>query len=202
MKTEHAVIDASRLPNVVFGTRSIGWLGTAGFIAIEGFTLAIVAASYLDLRQSMHPWPPASDPLPDLGPATIGVGIYIVSLLPAWLLDRAAHRLDRGATIAWLLVLCVFSIGFIALRIADFHALNVRWDADAYGSAAWAVLAFHFTLVVLEAYEVLGLTLIFLVGARKARWLADASDVATYWVFLVLSWLPLYVLTFLGPHFF
>src|SRR3954468_17537915 len=44
--------DVSERPTVVFGSRSLMWWATLGFMVIEGWTLALLVASYLYFRQN------------------------------------------------------------------------------------------------------------------------------------------------------
>ena len=68
-----AVMNLSKLPDVVFGPRDIMWWGTLGFVVIEGFTLVLCAAAYVYLTQNFSTWPPEHTPLPSLGAPTIQV---------------------------------------------------------------------------------------------------------------------------------
>jgi cytochrome c oxidase subunit III len=194
------VADVSRLPTVVFGHREIVWWGTFGFVVIEGFTLAIVAAAYLYLRKNYISWPPYGAMRPDLLIPTIQV-IAMAASIPAMVwLQRVAKRLDAGAVTIGLAVGLAFALLFCWLRWYEFRALNVRWDTDAYGSAAWAVLAFHATLLVLEAYEVGGMLLIFLAGRVEPKHFSDVNDLAFYWHYMIGFWFVLYLLVFWSPR--
>ena len=87
------------------------------------------------------------------------------------------------------------------LRVFEFGALKVRWDTSAYGSAAWATLVTHSTLLLLEAAETLAITALMFSPSVEERDLSGVSDNALYWYFLILAWLPLYVAVFLSPYF-
>lgn len=192
-------LDVSRLPTESFGHQDLAWWGTLGFMVIEGTTLAICAVVYFYLRQNFDAWPPLRTPRPDLVMPTINVVLMLVSIVPAWFTDRAARRLDKRGALIGLLALSLFAIAFVVLRWFEFRALNTRWDTNAYGSIAWTVLGFHATLLVLEAGEVIGLTAALFRARLPIRVAGDASDVAFYWYFITLVWVPLYLIVFLLP---
>jgi len=195
-----ASVDVSHLPTVVFGIRDLTWWGTLAFMVIEGLTLVICAVSYLYLRPNVDSWPPAGTPLPSLGVPIVGIVLYLASIPPVMALDRAARRMDLRGVRIWLLVASAFIIAFTIVRYLEFGALNVRHFANAYGSVTWTVLGFHFTLVIVEVAEVLGLAAMMWFEDVEPKHFTDASDVAFYWYFLTGSWLVLAALVFLFPY--
>ncbi|HEX5581929.1 MAG TPA: hypothetical protein VFX39_10150 [Gemmatimonadaceae bacterium] len=193
-------IDVSALPTTVFGSRDLTWWGTLSFMVIEGMTLVIMAATYLYLKPNFTHFPPAGTPLPSLGVPTFGIVLYLASIPPIYLLGRAAKRMDLGGVRRWLVVASVLILAFAVVRGFEFTALNVRHFSNAYGSAAWLVLGFHFTLVIVEVVEVIGMALIMWFEDVEPKHFTDASDIAFYWYFLVGAWIPLYALVFLLPY--
>jgi heme/copper-type cytochrome/quinol oxidase subunit 3 len=200
MKPQRPVVDVSALPTEVFGSRALTWWGMTGFAVIEGFTLALVAAAYLYVSRNFVSWPPFGTRPPSLTLPTISLAVMVLSNIPAYLLARSAKRMDRGATLLWLAVCAVLITAFLVFRWWEFKALNTRWDANAYASAAWNVLGFHATLIVLEWGEVVGFLLLMLIGPVESKHFVDATEVAGYWYFLTGAWVPLYVLVFLSPY--
>ena len=200
MKPLRAAVDASSLPTVAFGTRAITWWGLMGFAVIEGFTLAIVAAAYLYLTRNFIAWPPFGTRPPSLALPTISLAVMLASNVPAYLMGKAARRLDRSAVTMWLAVCSALITAFLVLRWYEIKALNTTWDADAYSSAAWNVVGFHATLILIEWAEVVGFLALYLVGRVEAKHYVDVAEVAGYWYFLIGSWVPLYVMVFLSPY--
>jgi hypothetical protein len=45
-RVEPVVLDVSKLPNVVFGTRSVTWNGVIGMMSIEGTVFLLIIAAY------------------------------------------------------------------------------------------------------------------------------------------------------------
>jgi cytochrome c oxidase subunit 3 len=195
------VADVRELPRTVFGHRSLMWWGTVGFIVIEGSTLFICLVSYFYLRRNFSTWPPEHIYRPELVIPTIQALLMLASNIPMRAVDRASSRMDLPA-VRGSLVICSFLIVVMTvLRVFEFSSLKVRWDTNAYGSAAWATLVAHTTLLVLEMAETIVITLLMFQPDVEERDLSGVSDNALYWYFLTLVWIPLYVMVFLTPYF-
>ena len=196
-----SVLDVSELPDTAFGPRDLVWWGTLGFIVIEGFTLALCAVVYIYLMQNAIEWPPRGTPLPAIGVPTLQVAAMLLSLpLVAWL-GRVALRCDLARTRIALTILTPVCALLVALRFVELtRSLNVRWDTNAYGSAQWLVVVTHGTLLLFQFVEVTGVAVAFWFAELEQKHFSDAADVAFYWYFMVLAWIPLYVLCFLLPR--
>ena len=196
-----SVIDLRPLPDVVMGPRDIMWWGTLGFMLIEGFTLVLCAAAYVYITQNFSTWPPQNTPRPSVVAPTVQVVVMLVSLIVARWTSNAAHRYDIGAVRIGLTIATAFGIAIVGLRAWELLvSLNVKWDANAYGSVQWLVLGAHGTLLAVELVEIAGMMLIFWLAPIEEAHMSDVSDMVFYWFFMVLSWLPLYVLCFWLPR--
>ena len=196
-----AVMNVSSLPDVVFGPRDIMWWGTLGFVVIEGFTLVLTAAVYMYIQQNFAAWPPEGTPNPSLPIPTAEVLLMLLSIPFVWWVSKAAHAYELGKVRFGLTAAAVIALAFVALRILGaIYSLNVKWDSNAYGSAQWLILGSHFTLLLIEFIEVSGMALLFWLAPVEEKHFSDAADMAFYWYFMVLSWVPLYVLCFLVPR--
>jgi heme/copper-type cytochrome/quinol oxidase subunit 3 len=120
---------------------------------------------------------------------------------PNLLLQRAARALDLNGVRRWVLLEAILCVVFVGLRWQEFLSLNVRWDANAYGSIAWATVGLHATLLVLQALETLVFTTFLFSDRIEEKHFSDAYDSAFYWYFMTGSWIVLYVVVFLGPRF-
>jgi heme/copper-type cytochrome/quinol oxidase subunit 3 len=200
--TQWAVVgDTSALPRVSFGRRSLLWWGTLAFVIIEGWALAVCAATYLYVRAAASHWPPAETPPPGLWMSTANVCLMLVSLVPMRWTDVAARRLDRHRARIGLALCCLFGFLFLAARLLEFVNLNTSWRDGPYGSAVWTTLGIHTSLIVLALALVMGATLILFRRRVPIRFLSDTADIALYWYFLVLVWLPLYAMIYVFPRF-
>jgi cytochrome c oxidase subunit 3 len=195
-----AVVDVSHLPDVTFGARDLMWWGTLGFVVIEGFSLALCAMVYLYLWKNFNEWPPAGTERPTLLWPTVQVVVMLASLpMIAWTC-RAAKRFDLrrvkiGQTIAAVMVTAI-----MGLRFLEMQALHVKWNQNAYGSAVWLVVGSHATLIAFKLVESYGFALQFWVAPIEDKHFSDVADDGFYWYFLILSWLPMYVLCYWGPR--
>ena len=195
-----AVADVSELPTVTFGHRQIIWWGTIGFMIVESMTLLVCLASWFYLHRNFDIWPPPGTPEPDLAIGSVSLLVLLLTIIPYALLDRAAKRLDAAATRRWFWVATTASTLATALRFLEFDAVGTTFDASAYGSVVWAILVTHFTLLAVDVMETGTGAVIFTLGRHEPKHFPDASDNAFYSYFLVIAWIPAYVIVYLLPR--
>jgi len=200
MRPLRPTVDVAELPTVTFGQRSLMWWGTLGYMTIEGWTTALLVVSYLYLRQNYGAWPPLRTPYPSLLIPTINLAIMIGSLVPTYLTAVAAKKLDEGGVRRWLLISTIIALPIIVLRWWELWALNTRWDTNAYGSAAWVVVGFHTSLLLLDVADTWGLTLFYFVKKMPLKAFSDTADNSFYWYFTVGIWIPIYLIIYVGPR--
>ncbi len=195
------VLDVSLLPRHVFGARDMMWWGTLGFIIVEGFSLVLAATVYLYLRKNFATWPPEDIPLPSVVAPTVQVVLMLASLPVSRRLSKRAMDFEVRPVRVLLSIAALFTLAFVSLRAWELtQSLNVRWDANAYGSAQWLVVGSHALLLAVQCVETIGMALIFWRGPVEKKHFCDASDVAFYWYFIVIGWIPLYLLSFWLPR--
>ena len=200
MKTYEKVLDVSETPTIVFGRRAATWWGTTAFIAIEATTLVICVVTYLYVRKNFHHWPPPPLRVPDLIRPTISAVFLSLTNIPNYWLHQRVRRVDkRGAQIGLGFMSVAVAIALV-LRFFDFRDLNAHWDTNAYGSAVWITVAFHFTLLGLEALETWVFTALCWFGPLEGKHFGDADDNCLYWYFMSLVWLPIYMLIYWTPR--
>lgn len=202
MKSLRTAGDIGQLPTVTFGHRSLMWWGTLGFMVIEGWTTALLVAAYFYLRQNYETWPPLRTPYPSLLIPTINLALMLISLIPARIVEKKAKRLDGPGVRRWLLITCVVSLPILVLRWWDLWAINTRWDTTAYGSAAWTIVGFHTSLLLLDIIDTIGLTLFFYLKRMPVKSLSDTADNSFYWYFTIGLWIPIYLIVYVGPRLF
>jgi heme/copper-type cytochrome/quinol oxidase subunit 3 len=200
MKTYEKVIDVSDTPTIVFGRRAVTWWSTVAFIAIEATTLVICVVTYLYIRKNFHHWPPPPLRVPDLIRPTISVAFLALTNIPNYWLHQKVRQMDKGgARVGFLLMSALIAIA-VVLRIYDFRDINAHWDTNAYASAAWITIAFHSTLLFLQALEIWVFTALFWFGPLEGKHFSDADDNCTYWYFMSLVWIPVYMLLYWTPR--
>lgn len=201
IRRARSVMDVAALPDVCFGPRDIMWWGTLCFMVIEGFTLVLCAVVYVYVQKNLTSWPPLTTPLPSLAIPTVELGVMLASIPVTVWLSRRAHEFDlhavrTGLTIGAAACVACTGLGLGAVIVAS----NVRWDTNAYGSVLWLVVGAHITLLLVEMVEFVGVAAMFWIAPIEKKHFSDASDVAFYWYFIVASWVVIYVLCFLLPH--
>ncbi len=192
--------DLSGLPGSASGPRHLVWWGNFGFMLIEGMAFLLAGACYLYLIGRSPSWPPPGDVPPDLLWGTVFTVALLLSEVPNLWMLRAAQR-KQEKLVRWLAFwMTVIGFALVGLRAMEFAHLNIRWDQDAYGSVVWMLMLLHTTHIVTEIGET---------GVVDA-WLftheigddqyADAEDDSNYWSFVVLAWLPIYILVYWVPR--
>lgn len=189
---ERVVLDLSKLPLHGLGSASVTWWGTLGFMLIEGTGFALVIAVYLYLMSLAPVWP-LNAPLPDLLPGTLVTVILLASVIPNILISRWAGQQDLRKVRIGMVVMSLLGIAPLVVRVFEFPALNVKWDANAYGSIVWTLLGLHTTHILTDLVDTLVLAaLMFTRHGANLRRFGDVQDNAMYWNFVVATWLPIY----------
>jgi cytochrome c oxidase subunit I+III len=159
----------------------------------------VVFVAYLYLRMQSETWPP-SQPLPSVLVGTAHLILLVVSCAPNQMAKRAADRLDLPGVRRWLNVMVVIGLVTLVLRAFEYPALNTRWDSNAYGAITWLVLSVHTLHLITDAGETLVLDVLAHTGPIEEQRFVDFSENALYWYFIVLSFLPVYLLVYFGPR--
>jgi cytochrome c oxidase subunit III len=197
---EGRLLDVSTLPTFAFGHRSPMWWGTMGLMLIEGTVFALTIMAYFYLRSHATAWPMSRFP-PELIWGNVNTAIMLASMVPNHFAKQAAERLDLQKVRLWMTVCLLVSFLFLGVRVLEFGALNTRWDSDAYGSAVWMLMGLHTTHLVTDAYDSAVLTVLTFTGPMEGKRYVDVSENAAYWYFVVLSWIPIYLVVYWGARF-
>jgi heme/copper-type cytochrome/quinol oxidase subunit 3 len=200
MREERAVLDLSGLPEDGFGPRSLSWWGTWGYILIEGTGFVLMGGIYLYLALLAPQWPLATA-VPDLWPGTTIAALLLASIGPNLLVARWGRQCRLRHVRIGLFVMCLCGLVPLAVRAFEFDAFHISWDGNAYGSAVWMLLGLHTAHIMTDLGETIVLTvLMFTRHGRQPRRFGDVVDNAMYWNFVVLSWLPIYLLLYWYPR--
>jgi len=192
-------VDVSDLPTYAFGASGLIWWGTLGYMVIEATMFLVVFAAYCYLRLQSETWPP-SQPLPALLIATVHLAVLVVSCVPNLLAKRAAEHLDRRGVQRWLTVMAVIGLLTLALRGFEYPALNTRWDSNAYGSITWLLLSLHTLHLITDAGETVVLAVLAHTEPIEAQRFVDFSENTLYWYFVVVSFVPIYLIVYISPR--
>jgi cytochrome c oxidase subunit III len=179
-------LDVSGLPSVAFGQRNTTWLANVFYMAIEGMMFALMFATYFYLRTRSTNWPPGHLS-PALGYGVANALVFLLSIIPAWIVKRRAPERSRRAVRNGLLVLALFALAATVFRVFEFSALNCRWTDDAYSSTVWVLIGMHSGHLVTELIETLVLLAISFTPKMEGTRLADAAINSDYWYFVVIT---------------
>jgi cytochrome c oxidase subunit III len=194
-------IDVAALPDHGFGSRSIMWWSTMAIIAVEATVFIVAIASYFYLQGNEETWPPPDTHLPGVFWASVNVLIILVSMVPNAKVKRAAEEMDQRKVQRWMLVADAFALAFCVVRVFEFRELHVSWDSNAYGSVTWTLLGLHTIHLVTDLFDSLVLTvLMFTRHGRESRRFVDVAENCFYWYFVVLSWIPIYLVLYWSPR--
>jgi cytochrome c oxidase subunit 3 len=192
-------LDVAQLPSYAFGHRSLMWWGTMGVIAIEATVFGLAVMSYFFLRSQAREWPLGVPP-PELLWGTLNTVILLASLIPNAYTKRAAEAHDLGKVRIGMVVCILFAVAFIAVRFAEFGALNVRWDTNAYGSIVWLLLGLHTVHLLTDFFDSAVLGVLMFTGPLEGKRYVDVSENAWYWYFVVAAWVPIYAVIYWAPR--
>jgi heme/copper-type cytochrome/quinol oxidase subunit 3 len=199
VKRSGQILDVSHLPTYGYSHRSLVWWGTMGMIAIEGTVFALAVFTYFYVRTRVDQWPPSVPP-PDLTWGTLNLLVVLASVVPNHWTKRVAEREDRPRARIGLVVCLVFALVSLVLRGFEFSALNCRWDTNAYGSAVWMLLSLHTVHLATDFYDSAVLTVLSFTGPWEGKHFVDVSENAMYWYFVVIAWIPIYVIIYFASR--
>ncbi len=198
-RVERAVLDVSKLPTVVFGIRSPTWWGIMGMMAIEGMVFVLMIASYFYLHSRALAWPPHSDP-PALLWGTLNLSIFVLSAIPNEWYRRRARKGDTRAVQIGLVIMSLVGIANVVVRYFELKHLNTDWSIDAYGSAVWTLIGLHVVHLLTDLVDTIVLTVLFFTSLVEGKRFMDAAENADYWYFVILTWIPIYLVIYWAPR--
>jgi heme/copper-type cytochrome/quinol oxidase subunit 3 len=192
--------DLSDLPTTTTGPRSLLWWGTFGFMLIEGTAFMLAAGSYLYLRGQNGQWPPAGHAPPDHLYGALFTMLLLASAWPNhWLRKRAEQK--RTAAVRWgVALMALMGVALTVIRGFEFAHLNIRWDTNAYGSVTWLLIFLHATHLLTDLGDTIVLGVWLFTHEIGDEQFSDVVDNCGYWSFVVITWLPLYLLVYWGPR--
>ena len=194
------VIDVSHLEVGTIDSRSLLWWGNLGMMVIEGTMFAMMIAVYLYFKTANLDWPPATVPNPDLPLATINVMMLVLSAFVMMIADRGAYRESVAASRLGMGICILVGIAFLIIRVFTVSTLGYKWSSHAYGSVMWTSIGLHtFHMIAATAETSLLFVYSFLRPLTKKQFL-DIRATAVYWYFVVLMWIPFYVMVYVMPY--
>ncbi len=194
-------LDVSDLPDYSISNQAPLWWGQLLLTFIEGTMFAILIAMYFYYRLSVDVWPPPGTQLPPLVVPSITVVMLLISCIGSYRASEAAKVDNRPGMIGWLVFNLVFAIAAMILRIWAWSILNFNQATDIHGSIFWTILGLHTLDAVADILFTVVLLVILLIGVSGPRQRLGVHVDSIVWYFVVLIWIPLYVVLYWGPRF-
>jgi cytochrome c oxidase subunit III len=206
--TSRPTIDASSLPRIGWDWQSPLWWANTLMLVIETAMFGILFASYFYVRMNFDVWPPPQvnvapanyDTAPDLFVGSVNTIWLLLSCLPAFLLDRAARRLDTRGVRLWLVILIGAGLVSIGLRFREFHHLHFGWDENAYASVIWILLGMHLMHLIIATMEAAVMATRAFHSPIDAKHAVDITTTPVYWYWVVGTWLFVYGVVYFGAR--
>lgn len=193
------VLDVSALEEGTNDSRSLLWWGNLSMMAIEGTMFAMMIATYLYLRTANLDWPPSTVIKPDLTLPTVNLLIIVLSCIPMIMADKAAKRGDTMLMRLGFATCIVAGIAFLVIRGINMSNIGYRWSDHAYGSVIWTSIGLHTFHTVAATGETAMLLIYSLTRKVMKKTLLDFRCTAVYWYFIVITWLPFYLIVYVAP---
>lgn len=195
-------VDVSHLSPYNFGDQAPLWWGFWGIILIESTVFASLISSYYYLGLSYPELPPAGVKKPELLLPTISAVILFASSYPMYLADKGIQRGDKKALRINLLISIALAVVFLILKYVEYSSVEYRWDSHAYGSVVWAIVAFHSTHVLSLVLKTIFVSYLAWRGYFNRERRLGVTVNGIYWHFVVIVWLPLYLVLYWSPRLF
>jgi cytochrome c oxidase subunit 3 len=205
---QRATIDVSRLPTIGWDWQSPLWWANTLMLVIETAMFAILFASYFYVRMNFDVWPPPQvniapanyNTAPDLPVGTFNTIWLLFSCVPAFLLDRAARKLDTGKVRLWLGILIGMGLASIGFRFAEFHHLHFGWNDNAYASVIWTLLGMHLMHLIIATMEAAVMATHAFRLPVDEKHAVDISTTPVYWFWVVGTWILIYAVVYFGAR--
>lgn len=174
--------------------------GFLGMIVIETMVIGSFVSAYFYLRAQAPEWPPAGTTPPELLLPTLNTAILLASSLVLHWGEKGAARGARRQ-LAWgLLGSCLLAAVFLTLKAVEYSDKKYQWDTHAYGSIVWTIVGFHSAHVIALLAKTAVVTVLAFRGYFDPERRLGVTVNGLYWHFVVLIWLPLYVVLYLVPR--
>jgi len=193
------VLDVSELPHSRMDSRALIWWGNLSMMTIEGTVFALAFAVFIYLRMNSLDWPPATVPKPDMLLPLIVLFFFNDTATTEIYTDISAKKENLTGVRIGMATFIAMGLSFITIRFFILAQLGYKWSDHAFGSIVWVVFGMHlFHCITASGENLLVLIYISVKPATKKR-LLDVRCAAVYWYFVILTWLPFFVLIFVQP---
>jgi cytochrome c oxidase subunit 3 len=199
--TEDEVVgDLSGLPGGAMGPSNLIWWGNIGFMLIEGTAFALAIGTYLYLQSVSPSWPPRGDALPGLLWSSVFTVALLASELPNLWVSRKAKQMNPRGVRYGTLLMSALGLVLLGIRGIELARLDIGWDHDAYGSVVWMLMILHTSHVITDLGDTIVQSVWLFTHEIEEDQFSDVQDNSEYWSFVVLAWIPIYVVVYWLPR--
>lgn len=196
------VLDVSDLPMETADSRALLWWGNVGMLVIEGTMFAMLLATWIYLETANLDWPPQNIQLPPVLWPAIGLALLLVSaLFMRFLADRGAMKDDLTSVRIGHAISIAIGIAFLIIRWRNVSELGFKWSDHAYGSVVWTIIGMHTFHMLAATGETIALLVYESVWPVTKKQLLDIRCTCVYWYFVVLAWVPFYLIIYVAPYY-
>jgi cytochrome c oxidase subunit III len=193
-------IDVAHLPATLYLHKATLWWGIVLALTVESTAFVLMFACLFYLRLQEATWPPWGWSAPKTVYGTVSLIVILLTAWPQRRIDVFARKLDRQTVIRMLVLFFLICAVFVVTRIYEFSGLQVKWDSNAYGSIIWGLLTLHTVHFATSVIETAMMALYVFRHPLNPKHALDLHVGAIYWYFVVLSFVPVYILIYLGPY--
>lgn len=194
-------LDATDLTRKAGDHRHPLWWGFVGMIAIETTVFTSLVVSYFYLRMGADSWPPEPLPVPELALPTINTIILIASSGVMHWADTKIRKGEEKQLAIGLTVGVVMAVAFLALKVYEYGAhVEYRWYDHAYGSIVWTIVGFHSAHVLALVLKTIIVAALAWRSYFSQEWRLAITTNGMYWHFVVVIWIPLYIVLYWAPR--
>ena len=198
--TTTPALSVAHLPTTLYKNKAPLWWGIVLALIVESTAFVLLFASLFYLRLQEATWPPWGWSAPQITYGTVNLFLILLTAWPQRRIDIDARRLDRSSVVRMLVVFFVASAVVLVFRWFEFVGLQVKWDSNAYGSIVWAILTIHSVHFVTSLAETALVAVYVFRRPLDEKHALDLHVGAVYWYFVVGSFVPVYILIYLGPY--
>lgn len=200
MSAQPVLVDVGHLPTLVSGRSATVWWAMILMIAIEATVFGTLIASFLYLSLFEPAWPPPGVDLPKLALPTINTGVLLLSSVSMRYGDRGMMHGSVRRLLVGISGAIALGVLFLVLKVVEYSTVDYHWDDHAYGSIVWLIIGFHSLHVLSLVLKSLVVAAIAWRGYFDAHRYLGVQVNGLYWHFVVLVWLPLYVVLYWSPR--
>ena len=194
-------LDVSHLPINDVSSHDPLWWGQFTLALIEASMFFVLISMYFYIRLSYDVWPPSGVQLPPLPVCTIAWIPLLLSCLGSYFASESAKKDDRRGMMLGLALNLAPALLFMILRGISWWSFNFNWKSGAYGSIVWSLMWLHTVDAVADLLFTAVLLVLIPLGYTGPKQRIGVHVDSVLWYFIVLIWLPIYIVIYWGPRF-